>query len=53
MCTETDASADGANFRWKQHVLALHDENYYIYTLGEGRAAPTLDFHEVPHDAAR
>jgi hypothetical protein len=20
---------------------------------GEGRAAPTLDFHEVPHDAAR
>ncbi|KAJ3653724.1 hypothetical protein Zmor_012961 [Zophobas morio] len=31
MCTETDASAVGANFRWKQHVLALHNENYCIY----------------------
>lgn len=36
MCTETDASADGANFRWKQHVLALHNENYCIYKERKG-----------------
>jgi hypothetical protein len=49
MCTETDASADGANFRWKQHVLALHDENYYIYTVGGGKSCAYLGF---PRSAA-